>query len=405
MHRTLSKVPLILLGLPLLVSACGATNTPDAGSSPTPAAPPHGYIEGAQENAEPQTGLLTLDRETGEGQLLSLLTEEAVDAGQFGPIDAVSQDGRYAFITSGDSVEVFDTGAWTVPHGDHKHYYSAEPGAVGIIKVKGPGAVAGDGSTIAVFSDSGGYASLYSTEDLDAGEITETGRITTSPHDGVVVPFEDHFLASVTGPGAEPDGMPDGVEVRNADDQTVLAKESCPGLSSHAQTRVGVVFSCIDGALLLTEDDGAIAAEHIPYPPGAADPTTSLEHRPGSNELAGPAGDAGIWHLDVSGRAWTLLETPAPVVAAVAVGDTQRVLAIDVDGALLSLDPASGEVLNTTRLLAAGPDEPQLRIDSARAYVGDPESSSVHEIDYADNLRVARTFDVPSADFVLETGL
>lgn len=404
MHRSTPKVPLLLLGLPLLLTACGTHNTPDAGTAPTAEATPHGYIEGAQENAEPQTGLLTFDRETGEAQLLSLLTEEKADAGTFGPVDAVHLDVRYAFISSGDTVEVFDTGAWTVPHGDHKHYYSTEPKPVGTIEIPDPGSVAGDGSMVAVFSDSEGYASLYSVEDLDAGEITETGRITTSPHDGgVVVPFKDSFLASTAETGSE---EPDGVEVRDSQDQTVLARESCPGLSSHAQTRVGVVFSCTDGALLFTENEGAFTAEHIPYPSGTADPVVTLEHRPGSTELAGPAGDDGVWHLNVSGRTWTLLETPVAAVTAAAVGDSQRVLAIGTDGSLLSLDPASGEILTSVELLDADTDQiPPLRIDSSRAYVGDPASSTVYEIDYADNLRVARTFDVPAVDFLLETGL
>lgn len=398
MHRTIPRTPLLLLTLPLVMSACG---TPDAGTQPSPESTPHGYVPGAQENAEPQTGLLTFDRETGHAQLLSLLTEETVDAGTFGPIDAVHQDGRYAFITAGDEVQVFDTGAWAVAHGDHDHYYSTEPGAVGSIDVPGAGAVAGDGTSVAVFSDSEGYASIYSIEDLDAGKIIETGRITTRPHDGVVVPYEEHFLASI--PRAN--GTADAVEVRDAEDQAVV-KESCPGLSAHAVTRVGVVFACTDGALLITEDDGAFMAERIPYPADAsARPASVLQHRPGSNELAGPAGNAGAWHLAVSERAWTLIETPVPVVTASAVGDTQRVLAIGVDGSLLSFDPVSGEVLHETELLSEDAGTPELRIDTARAYVSDPASSTVYEIDYADNLRVARTFDVPSADFLLETGL
>lgn len=404
MHRTRS--PLLLLGLLPLLAACATSDAgtqPDAGSQTPAETQPHGYIAGAQENAEPQTGLLTVDEETGEAQLLSLLTEETVDAGTFGPVAAVHQDGRYAFISTDDGVNVFDTGAWTVAHGDHDHYYSADPGVVGTLDLEDPGFIAGNGSMIAVFSDSEGYASLYRTEDLDAGTIVETGRITTSPHRGVVVPFEDSFIASVEGPN----GTPDGVEVRNLKDQTVLPKAQCPGLSSHAQTRAGVVFSCTNGALLITEDDGAFAAEHIPYPADAAvEPARMLSHRPGSNELAGPSGDTGVWHLDVPQRAWTFLKTPVPVVAASAVGDTQTVLAVGTDGSLLSVDPESGEVPNRVPLLEPVEDStPQLRIDTSRAYVSDPAASTVYEIDYADGLRIARTFDVPSADFLLETGL
>jgi hypothetical protein len=201
------------------------------------------------------------------------------------------------------------------------------------------------------------------------------------------------------------------VEVRDAENHTVLSGQPCVGSSAHATTRVGVVLACKDGALLITEDDGKFAAEKIPYPAkaGGIPPATSLEHRPGSNELAAPAGDGGIWHLNVSKRTWTYLKTAAPVVAASAVGDTKRVLALGVDGSLMTLNPATGKMTAKAPMLrplsATADNIPQLRIDTSRAYLGDPAGSKVHEIDYADGLRAARTFNVPAADIVLETGL
>lgn len=405
MPRTTPRLFLLLFGLPLLLSACAA---PAPEAEPNAAATPHGYIAGAQENPEPQTGLLTFNRSTGEGQLLSLLTGETSDAGTSGRISAAFQDGRYALVTTNAGVQVFDTGAWTVDHGEHKHYYSAEPGLVGTIEMPGAGAVAGDGKSVAVFSTSGGYASVHRHKDLDSGTLTEAFRITTSSHNGMVVPYEGHFLASVAA-GSGSDAPADGLEVRDAADSTVLARQDCSGLSAHAATRVGMVFACADGALLITEDDGAFAAEKIPYPDGGAGhpPATSLAHRPGSNELAGPAGDAGVWRLDVSKRRWTFLATPVPAVSASAVGDGKRVLAVGADGSLMTLNPATGEVTASAALLeaSAGKVVPQLRIDASRAYASDPARSAVHEIDYADGLRVARTFEVPSADIVLETGL
>lgn len=404
MHRTTRRLPVLLLGLPLLLSACAATGT---GIQAAPVATPHGYVAGAQENPEPQNGLLTLDRETGESQLLSLLTDETVDAGTFGPVDAVHQDGRYALVTTQDGVKVFDTGAWTVDHGDHVHYYSSAPGPVGTISIPDAGAVAGDGSAIAVFSESGGYAAIYKHKDLDARQVVESARITSTPHQGMVIPYEGHFIASVAGEGA----APGAVEVRDATNGTVLSEQPCAGSSAHATTRVGVVLACTDGALLITEDEGQFAAEKIPYPADAAGipPVTRLEHRKGSNELAAPAGDGGIWHLNVSKRSWKHLKTPVPVVTASAVGDSKRVLALGVDGSLMTFNPSSGEVTAHAEMLAplsaGAAAAPQLRIDTARAYLSDPAGSTVREIDYADGLRVARTFDVPAADMMLETGL
>jgi len=405
MHRTVPKLSILLFGLPLLVSACAATGT-GSQTAPDAETTPHGYVAGAQENPEPQTGLLTFDRETGKSQLLSLLKDGTVDAGTFGPIDAVQQDGRYALVTTQDGVKVFDAGAWTVDHGDHKHYYSSTPGPVGDITIPDAGVVAGDGSAIAVFSESGGYASIFKHKDLDAREVVESARITTSPHQGMVVPYEGHFIASLAG-----DGKAAGaVEVRDAGNHTVLSEQACAGASSHATTRVGVVLACTDGALLITEEDGQFAAEKIPYPADAAGipPATHLEHRKGSNELAASAGD-GVWHLNVSKRTWKYLKTPVPVATASAVGDGKRVLALGVDGSLMTLNPSSGEVTAQAPMIAPLPAEvdtlPQLRIDAVRAYLSDPAGSTVREIDYADGLRVARTFDVPAADIVLETGL
>ena len=405
MPRTTPKLATLLLGLPLLVSACGApAGAPDAGAAPS--ATPHGYIAGAQEKPEPQIGLLTVEQETGKAQLLSLLTGGTVDAGAFGRVDGVHQDGRYAFLTAEGRVQAFDTGAWTVDHGDHKHYYSAEPGPAGTLTVPDPGAVAGDGMSVAVFSTSGGYASVYRHQDLDAGTAAEKLRITTTPHQGIVIPYEEHYIASIAGPEG---GAPSGIEVRDAEDRTVLPLQGCPGLSAHAMTRVGVVLSCADGALLVTAADGAFAAEKIPYPAGAGlPPATSLDHRPGSNELAAPAGETGIWHLNVSKRAWTHVAAPVPVVAASAVGDGKRVLALGVDGSLMSIDPAKGTVSARAEVLEPlSPDSgttPQIRVDSSRAYLSDPRRSRVLEIDYKADLRVARTFDVPASDIMLEVG-
>ena len=406
MQRTIPKLPLLLLGFPLLLSACAASGTGNQ-TAPGADATPHGYVAGAQENPEPQNGLLTFDRETGASQLLSLLTDETTDAGTFGPVDAVQQDGRYALVTTQDGVKVFDTGAWTVDHGDHVHYYSSTPGPVGDITIPDAGVVAGDGSSIAVFSESGGYASIYKHQDLDARKVVESARITSTPHQGMVIPYEGHFIASTAGDGT----APGAVEVRDAGNHTVLSEQPCARPSSHAATRVGVVLACTDGALLITEDDGQFAAEKIPYPADAAGipPATRLEHRKGSNELSAPAGDGGVWHLNVSKRSWKYLKTPVPVAAASAVGDSKRVLALGVDGSLMTLNPSSGEVTAQAPMIAPVSAQastlPQLRIDAGRAYLSDPAGSTVREIDYADGLRVARTFDVPAADIVLETGL
>jgi hypothetical protein len=46
-----------------------------------------------------------------------------------------------------------------------------------------------------------------------------------------------------------------------------------------------------------------------------------------------------------------------------------------------------------------------IEIDATRAYVNDATAGVIHEIDYNDNLRVARTFTLDSTPtFMVETG-
>ncbi|QVQ53812.1 hypothetical protein J4H86_08905 [Spiractinospora alimapuensis] len=54
---------------------------------------------------------------------------------------------------------------------------------------------------------------------------------------------------------------------------------------------------------------------------------------------------------------------------------------------------------------ADGAPAPSLTADSQRAYVADPETRQIHEVDYVDDLRVARTFDLDvRPDHVVQTG-
>jgi hypothetical protein len=54
-----------------------------------------------------------------------------------------------------------------------------------------------------------------------------------------------------------------------------------------------------------------------------------------------------------------------------------------------------------------GPDDaPLLQLDAQRAYLADPADGTVHEIDFADGARVARTIELPVAPVAFaEAGL
>jgi hypothetical protein len=70
-------------------------------------------------------------------------------------------------------------------------------------------------------------------------------------------------------------------------------------------------------------------------------------------------------------------------------------------------DPATGQERSRTDLLERVDAEhpPTLQVDTSRAYVNDVHAGRVHEIDYNDDLRLARTFETEVAPHhMVETG-
>ncbi len=100
------------------------------------------------------------------------------------------------------------------------------------------------------------------------------------------------------------------------------------------------------------------------------------------------------------------------VVAANTAGEGSPLLVLEADGALHGYDVATGErtartepLLTGKRRTGPGGSTPLIEVDRSRAYVNDPEGRRVHEIDYNDGLRLARTFDLDIEPHLMaETG-
>ncbi|GAB3577619.1 hypothetical protein GCM10027445_43530 [Amycolatopsis endophytica] len=376
-----SRLLAALVVLPL--AACG-TEAPAP-----PAAPPHGYVEGAEETAEPQPRLVFADAD-GEVRVLDLITEETTSAGRVPGIDHVTTDGRFAYLSSGGTVHVVDSGAWTVDHGDHVHYYRTGPKAVG--ELPGGPALGADSDSAVTAVVSQGHTALADRPALEKGTLTAGEPVT-----GVAVPLGERLVVA--------DGKME-VRTREGATESVLPAE-CADPRGTASTRRGIVFGCADGAVVVSEKDGTFTAEKVPYPEAvsAEERADEFHHRPGSTTLAARAGDRGVWTFDVTAKTWQLFET-GPVEAVNAVGSGGSVLTLTADGVLHALDPATGaETAN--RALITGPVDPgaEIQVDTSRAYVNDAAARIVHEVDYADSLRVARTLAVEVAPVhVVETG-
>ncbi|WP_306367853.1 ABC transporter [Nocardiopsis sp. CC223A] len=394
-HRT-GRLPASGAGLLAAALLAGCGPAPQEEPAPDAEPTPHGYVEGAEETAEPQSRLVLADDE-GRIQVLDLITEESTLLDPVGAVDGITGDGRFAYLTSSDqrTTSVVDSGAWTVDHGDHYHYYRAEIRPAGTV----PGATAAGAATdtaLTALNGTDGTVALLDRPALEDGDAATAAVPATT---GLTVPYAERLIVAEDGPVHVLDREGDPVETLD---------EECADPRAWAVTRRGLVLGCADGALVITEDDGALTAEPLPHPDGlpADAAVTRFHHRPGAAALAAVPAPDTVLVLDLVERRWDHWELPG-VVTVTAVGEGASVLALTEDGALHALDPATGGERARTDLLEQVDAEhpPTLQVDTSRAYVNDVHTGRVHEIDYNDDLRVARTFDTEVAPHhMVETG-
>ncbi|MBN3931214.1 hypothetical protein IQ279_16520 [Streptomyces verrucosisporus] len=393
------------LAAAVLLTGCqnGPGRAKSAEAEPSSSATPHGYVEGAEETAEQRPRLVMADTGTGEIHVLDLVTEDVTRVGRAEGVRDIAGDGRFAYLGTGTGTQIVDSGAWKVDHGDHAHYYRSKIRGVGRIGGGRPEHVHSDADLTAVTFDGG--ARLFDRAALEDGSVGRGRPVAGRPGEGPVVPYREHLLVAGTGTAR------DTVEARDRDGAPVASvAERCPQVRGTAVTRRGVVFGCSDGALLVTEEDGEFTGERVPYgrPVDADDRALAFEHRPGGTTLAAAAGDDAVWVLDVTERTWKRVET-GPVVAVTTAGEGAPLLVLTKDGTLSAYDPTTGERTASTELLGgASPEQiasAVIEVDTSRAYVNDVAARRVHEIDYNDGLRRARTLTVDFAPaLMVETG-
>ncbi|MFZ3572380.1 hypothetical protein ACOKM5_36225 [Streptomyces sp. BH097] len=395
--------PLPLALTALLATGCatqeGNDRKPGASS---PSATPHGYVEGAKEGAEQQSRLLLNDPDSGSTRVLDLITGKVTRTDEVTGAAGLATDGRFGYLHASGTTHVLDGGSWTVDHGDHVHYYRAAIRDVGQLPVGSGSSVRGDAAVTAV-TDKSGRAVLYDRGELDDGDIVRT-RALPGTYSGPVVPYEGHLLALV--------GEGDATELTVLDRKgrrVTTPDATCEDPKGDAVTRRGVVFGCADGALLVREEDGRFTAESIPYEKDVpeAERAADFRQRPGSDNLTAQADDS-VWVLDVGERSWKRVDT-GPVVAANTAGEGAPLLVLETDGRLHGYDTGTGKETGRTKELLTGKphtgNAPVIEVDRSRAYVNDPDGKRVFEVDYNDDLRIARTFDLDIAPALMaETG-
>lgn len=365
----------------------------DAGDSDDAAAAPHGYVEGAQEKSDPQVVLVYAEEGGRTLHLLDPVTEETDDVGLSVSASRLYEDGRFVYAIDGATVEIVDSGRFTVDHGDHMHFYRAEPTTVGTVTLGADvTSVAGQGGLVAVGTADGEVRVLNRKEMEDGRKITEVATIDTNASKGFAVPYSDGLLLARDG----------HLEFTDSNGETKGVRAACREPGGSAMMRKKVAVSCAEGVVLFSVTGEDVSGEVLPYAPGHARATT-FGNRPRSNAAAAPAGN-GAWVLDSSAQTLTWLPAPGEVAAALGTGRDDVVLVLDADGTLRSLRAPAGEQIADS-VISGATASATVVADTSRAYINAAYEKAIIEIDYADNLRIARTLATTSTpDLLVEVG-
>ncbi|MGY1621014.1 zinc metallochaperone AztD [Geodermatophilus sp. SYSU D00965] len=297
-------------------------------------------------------------------------------------------DGRHLLVSTQGGFRVLDAGAWAEPHGDHSHYYTAEPELTDIVfPAEEPGHVVTHADRTVLFDDGTGDVTAF-----DSAEVADPGRevrefSTPAAHHGVAVELEDGRM--VVSDGTE--DARSGVRVLDADGQEIAARDDCPNV--HGETVAAgeaVVIGCEDGAVLyadgrLTKIDSPDAYGRIGNQFGTDDSPIVL----GDYERSAEDRSRTVALIDTTTAQMSLVALPAPYwYRSFGRGPNGEGLVLTYDGALQVVDPASGSITRSIPVTAPWEESedwqdphPQVFVVDGTAYVTEPASTQIHAVD------------------------
>ncbi|NJC24423.1 hypothetical protein BJ994_003499 [Arthrobacter pigmenti] len=381
----------------LLLTACGsgAATEPDPTSTPSPSG-----TEEATE-ATPRLvlaydgGILVLDA----GSLEQVGSAELDGFNRLNP----AGDGRHVLVSTGDAFEVFDAGTWSEGHGDHDHYYVAEPALTDLaFESEKPGhVVRHDGQTI-LFHDRSGLVEIFDPGNLAEG-LPETEKWTApDAHHGVAVELSDGTLVTSTGNN---DGA-NGIAVLNGA-REVVATEECTGIHGEAvAAEEAVVVGCQSGVLIY--DGGEITKVDSP------DAYGRIGNQAGSEESPVVLGDykkdkdaelerpETIALVNTDTKSLQLVDLGTSYsFRSLARGPHGEAIVLGTDGALHVLDPLTGEETAVVPVVEQWEEplewqepRPTVFVQGHTAYVTEPASKRIHAVDLESG-EILRSADLP----------
>ncbi len=298
-------------------------------------------------------------------------------------------DGRHAALSTSEGFQLLDTGTWAQAHGDHAHYFTADPVLTDVTyEAETPGHAVVHAGRTNFWDDGTGEITIVDAEHVADGPGQDARTYTTpAAHHGVAVELTDGTLVLTDGTEDERSG----VRVLDADDAEIAATDECPSVHGEATAQgEAVVLGCEDGVVIVK--DGAVTKVDSPTSPGgfgtlAGSHSSSVvlgDYKEGEDQ-----DPTQVSLIDAEAGTIQLVELPASYTfRSLARGDDGEALVLGTDGALHVIDPTTGELTNSWPVVDAWtvPEDwqeprPAIWVNDGTAFVSDPATSSIHAVD------------------------
>lgn len=380
-------------------SAPGATGNVSAESPPPATSSPstslteddHEAGSGATEAAA-SAPRLAISYDSGvqvlDGTTLKVLADEEFDG--FVRLNPAG-DGRHLLVAAQGGFHVLDGGAWEEPHGDHSHFYTADPHVTGtVFPAEEPGHVVTHAGRTVLFDDGTGQVTAFDSDELEDSNRDERSYATPSAHHGVAVELSDGRM--VVSEGTE--DARTGIRVLDADGHEIAASDQCPDV--HGETVAAdetVVIGCADGVLVyrdatITKVQSPDAYGRIGNQFGTEDSTIVL-----GDYKSDPDADIELTTrvslIDTETAQMRLVDLPSSYwYRSLGRGEHGEGVVLGIDGALHVIDTAAGTVARSVPVISPWEisenwqdPQPQVFTMDGTAYVSDPAGRAVHAVD------------------------
>ena len=379
-----SMLPVALLGACASAGSSGgadSTASADSSASESPAAT----------EAASRTARIAVTYDGGIKILDALNLEELGDI----PLDGFNRlnpagDERHLMVSTTGGFQVLDLGTWAEAHGDHAHYWTADPVLTDVVyPADEPGHVVVHEGRTALFDDGTGQVSVVDAAHVADGDVARAESLPAAHH-GVAVELADDTLVVTDGTEDERSG----VRVLDAQGEEIAASDDCPGVHGEAMAAdEAIVLGCEDGALLVR--DGEISKVKAPDGYGRIGNQAGTEASPvvlgdykvdPDAELERPE---QVSLIDTRSGDLTLVDLPSSYTfRSLARGDDGEALVLGTDGQVHVIDPEKGKVVKSIEVIDAweepaewqSPRPAILALDGS-VYVTDPANEAIHAVD------------------------